>query len=59
MTSERAQYIMDTVDDMLTDLLYYDRKGDERLPVGAIEEAIEQGEITIDQIVDHVRTKLS
>lgn len=55
----RAQDIRDEVADMVSNLMYYDRKEDERLPVGAIEAAIEQGEITVDEIVELIRQQLS
>jgi len=38
--------------DMVSDILYYDRKHDEELPVGYIEDAIKRGEFTIDEFVD-------
>jgi hypothetical protein len=47
----RRQTILDVVGDAATDLLYYDRKESESLPVGAIEEAIAAGEITVDEII--------
>jgi hypothetical protein len=43
--------ILDTVDDMVADFLYYKRKEDEDLPVGAIEKAIREGKITKEDIV--------
>ena len=39
-----------TIDDLVTNLLYYDRKSDEELPVGAIEKAIADGLISTDEI---------
>jgi hypothetical protein len=41
-----------TIDDLVGELLYYGRKEDERLPVGAIESAIESGEITTAEMVE-------
>lgn len=54
----RRDKITDVVDGMMLDLLYYDRKEDEELPVGAIEEAIVNAVITIDDIVNQVRVAL-
>jgi len=51
----RRQTILDTVSDLAGRFLYYDRKEDEELPVGAIEKAITAGEITEDEIVQHFR----
>ena len=47
----RADRIRATVDDMASGLLYDDRKEDEDLPRGAIEEAVKAGEITAEEIV--------
>lgn len=43
--------IKDTIDDLVSCFLYYDRKEDEDLPVGEIEKAISEGIITIDEMV--------
>ena len=48
----RKEMILATVSDLVTDFLYYDRKGDSCLPVDSIEEAIASAEITADEIVD-------
>lgn len=50
--------ILLTLEDMIADFLYYDRKEDEELPRGAIEKAIRDGEITIDDIVEKVKYAL-
>jgi len=47
----RRQTILDTVADLVTELLWEDRAEDEVLPRGAIEEAVQAGEITLDEIV--------
>lgn len=44
------ELILNYVEDLVTSFLYYDRKEDEDLPVGAIERAIENNEITIEEI---------
>jgi hypothetical protein len=49
----RRQTILNTVEDLVTDFLYYDRKDDDDLPREAIEEAISAGEITEAEIVAH------
>lgn len=41
-----------TIEDLVADFLFYDRKEDEDLPKGAIETAIKKGEITQGQIVN-------
>lgn len=45
------QTILDVVSDAVMDLMYYDRKEDEILPRGRIEEALKAGDITIDEMV--------
>lgn len=45
-------------DYFVSDILYYDRKHDEELPVGYIEDAIKRGEFTIDEFVDGFADKL-
>lgn len=49
----RRQHVLDRVSDLVVNLLYYDRKEDEDLPVGAIEAALEAGEITVAEIIGH------
>lgn len=46
------------IDDMVSDFLYYNRKEDDNLPVGAIEEAVKSGELTIDEMVECFRKHL-
>jgi hypothetical protein len=58
MDESLKQLILGTVEDMVADFLYYDRKEDEDLPRGAIEEAVAQGQITIDEIVNQFRQNL-
>lgn len=50
--------IIGVVSDNVSDLLYYDRKGDEDLPVGSIEKAILDGVISIEEIVEIFRDNL-
>jgi hypothetical protein len=51
MSKSRRRRILDTTHDLVGRFLYYDRKEDRKLPVGAIEEAIAAGEITKEEIV--------
>ena len=48
----RKELILMTVEDLSGEFLYYGRKEDEDLPRGAIEEALKNGEITVDEIVN-------
>ena len=54
----RAEHIRDTISDLVSCFLYYDRKEDEDLPRGAIEEAIQNNEITFDEIVKQFEREL-
>jgi len=52
------QEIIDTIEDLVADFLWYDRKEDEDLPRGKIEKAIKDGDITIGEIVECFRREL-
>ncbi len=45
------EIILGTVKDLVINFLYYDRKEDEDLARGDIEKAIENKDITVDEIV--------
>jgi hypothetical protein len=47
----KRELIFGTLEDLVSNFLYYDRKEDEDLPKGAIEKAIKDGEITVAEIV--------
>lgn len=52
MSRSRRELILDLVEDMGSkELLYYGRRGDEDLPRGEIEEAVKEGEVTVEEIV--------
>jgi hypothetical protein len=48
---QRKQLILEAISDCVADLVWYDRKEDDDLPRGAIEEAVLSGEITIKEMV--------
>ena len=54
----KKQIILDTISDMISELLYYDRKEDEELGVGDIEQAIKDGVITVDEILTFIKDKI-
>ena len=56
--TKRTAHIMATISDAVSCFLYYDRKEDSQLPRGAIEEAVERGEISVDEIVEAFRSEL-
>lgn len=45
--------------DMVSNLMYYNRKEDEDFPVGQLENMIEDGQVSIDEIVDCFRANLT
>jgi hypothetical protein len=47
--------ILATIGDLCADFLYYDRKEDEDLSADDLQEAIEDGIITIDEMVEEFR----
>lgn len=51
VVKDRRTHILDTLDDSVTDFLYYGRKEDEDLPMDAIQEAVVAGEITVTEMV--------
>lgn len=55
---ERKELILTTVDDLVADFLYYDRKEDEELPRNSIEEAIANKEITVREIIQRFEQEL-
>jgi hypothetical protein len=50
--------ILDHVSDLVSNFLYYDRKEDEELPRGAIENAIFNEEISVEEMVIRFRNEL-
>ena len=53
------QNILNTIDDLITDFFYYDRKGDDELGIWDIEKAIWDGEISKQEIIDQFITCLN
>ncbi|MES2155859.1 MAG: hypothetical protein V4510_12055 [bacterium] len=56
--ARRRGRILSLVSDTVADLLYYDRKEDSTVPVGAIDAAVAAGEITVDEITAAFRAAL-
>ncbi len=52
------QIVKNTIDGLVSDFLYYDRKEDEELPLGEIEQLIQLETMSIDEIVSEFRTVL-
>lgn len=51
-------HILASIDDGVSDLLYYDRKEDEDLPRGVIEDAVRDGVVTVEEMVAQFETSL-
>jgi len=50
--------ILDTAGDLMASFLYYDRKEDDDLPRGSIEQAIADGVVSVDEILSEFRKEL-
>ena len=50
--------VYNTIKDLVSDFLYYDRKEDDLLPVGRIEELIKTKQLSVDYIVNKFREQL-
>lgn len=48
---ELKDVILGTVEDLVSNFLYYDREGDEDLPTGTIDDAVKRGVVAIGDIV--------
>ena len=51
-TFTRREIIIANLDGSIGDLLYYGREEDETLPIGSIPDAIKEGEITVQEMID-------
>jgi hypothetical protein len=52
------EMILAAVEDLVSDLLYYNRKYDEDLPRGEIEKAIANEIVTVDELVERFKATL-
>ena len=59
MSQPTKQLVFATISDTVGRFLYYDRKEDDELPNGAIEEMLSNGQITFDEIVEAFRKELA
>lgn len=56
--SNLRQKISNTISDLVVDFLYYDRKGDDELGVGDIDQAVKDDVISVDEMVYLFRAAL-
>jgi len=57
--NDKKKLILNLVNDLISDLLYYDRKESESIKIGEIENEIVIGNVTIDEMVDKFREALT
>lgn len=55
---ELKERILDTISDLVVNFTYYDRKEDEELTIYMLEESVENGWITLDEIVEQFKSDL-
>jgi len=55
----KKEGLLGLVEDSVSELIYYGRKGDEDVPRGSFESAVGSGLITIDELVEHFRKHLT
>ena len=55
--ASQRQIIFDTIDDLVSRFLYYDRKDDEELRIGDIEKVINRGYVSVDEIAERFKNK--
>jgi hypothetical protein len=51
--------ILSSIDDLVANFMYYDRKEDEDLPLNAIENAVKTGKITIEDMTERFKIRLT
>jgi hypothetical protein len=56
---EKRRFIRTCVEDFVADLIYYDRRDDDPLRAGDVEDAILDGVVTIEELVDVMRRELN
>ena len=52
------QIILNVIEDLCSDFLYYDRKRSELLSIEQLNDAVKKGDITIDEMVNAFRKHL-
>jgi hypothetical protein len=55
---DNKQLVLDTISDLCSDFLYYDRKDDDELDIETLNRIVKTGEITIDEMVFAFRKHL-
>ena len=47
------QLILDAIEDLCSNFVFYDRKGDENLSINKLNKAVKDGIITVAEMVEH------
>jgi len=55
---ESVDRLFGALDRLASNLIYYDRKEDDELPVGRLEQLLREGHVTVDDIVKEFRSHL-
>ena len=55
---DKKKIIKTRVDNVMSAFFYYDRKEDDELPAGKLQEMVKSGDITVDEIVRMFETKI-
>lgn len=55
MKAENKQKVLDTIEDLVTNFVHYDREEDEQLSVEALESYLEDGTINLERIFHHFK----
>jgi len=55
---DKKQVILNTIEDLVSKFVYYDRKEDEELSMKQLNKAVKDGIVTIDEIVAEFRKHL-
>lgn len=58
MSRTIKERVFTTIDDLVSALLYYDRKEDEDLPRGVIEDLVGHGKLTVAEMTKRFEDKL-
>jgi hypothetical protein len=56
--SLKRELILNSITDLVSNFLYYDRKEDEELKIGDIENCIKNNELTIEEMVKKFKFEL-
>ncbi len=56
--SEKKEKFLDSVEDCVSDLCYYNRKNDEELSISDVKQLLESGAVTMEEIFERFKKTL-